>query len=141
MSARKKKTTRKKTSARARTRKTIDAGLRDLEKRLPANLRGPVRDLRANLKALQKQVDKARADREERWRRLEAQIRRDAASALRRLEKAVAGSTKKVAPKKKKKAARKKTARKKTATKKTARRKTTRKPARKKAGRKKTTRR
>jgi histone H1/5 len=140
MSARKKKTTRKKTSARARTRKTIDAGLRDLEKRLPANLRGPVRDLRANLKALQKQVDKTRADREERWRRLEAQIRRDAASALRRLEKAVAGSTKKVAPKKKK-AARKKTARKKTATKKTARRKTTRKPARKKAGRKKTTRR
>jgi hypothetical protein len=131
MSARKKRTTRKKKPAY--TRKTIDGGLRDLERRLPPNLRGPIRDLRANLKALQKQVEKARADREERWKRLEAQIRRDAASALRRLEKAVAGSASRSTSKKK-------TSKKKTAKPKTARKKSAKKPARRTTARKKTSR-
>jgi len=126
MSARKKKSTRKSTPSRTRSRarRTIDAGLRDLEKRLPANLRGPIRDLRANLAALQRQVDKARKDREERWRRLEAQIRSDTARLLRRLEKAVASGGRKKTSRKKasgKKAGRK-TARKKTTRKKTTRR-------------------
>lgn len=113
MTARKKKTRR---STNTRTRNAIDSGLRDLEKRLPANLRGPVRDLRANLASLQKQMDKARREREERWRKLESQIRRDMARLLRRLEKAVVGGGTKKSTRKKK-TRRKKTARRKAGTK------------------------
>jgi hypothetical protein len=140
MSARKKSRRKPNTS---RARRTIEAALRDLEKRLPANLRGPVRDLRANLASLQKQMDKARKDREDRWRRLEAQVRKDTARLLRRLEKAVAGGA---GPRKAstgKKTSRKKTSGKKTARKKTAARKKTprKKSTRKKTTRKKTSRR
>ena len=124
MSARKKKT--RKSSTRSRARSTIDAGLRDLERRMPANLRGPVRDLRANLRALPEQIDKARAERDERWRRLERQLRSDAARLLRRLEKAVSGSGSRKASTRKKSGA-KKSARRKPARKKTTRKKTTRK--------------
>ncbi len=38
---------------------------------------------------LEKQVDKARTDRERRWNRLETQVRGDLARLLRRAEKAV----------------------------------------------------
>lgn len=105
MAARKKRSTRKRSSrkapsSRASRRKTarrrwnprdaLEEGLRDLEQRLPANLRGAVRDLRANLKSVQAQLEKMRRDREERWHRIETQLRRDIANLLRRLEKAVA---------------------------------------------------
>ena len=71
-----------------------------LEKRLPKNLAGVARDLRRNLKDFQRQIDKARMEREDRWNRIEAQIRRDAARVLRRLEKAV--EPRSSAPKRKK---------------------------------------
>ena len=124
MAARKKKNTRKKSTTRktgSRARAAIDDGLRDLEKRLPKNLRSSVRDLRGNIKALQKQADRLRDERDARWQKLETQVRGDVAKLLRRLEKAVAPSARKKAP------ARKKTARRKTARRTTARKKTTRK--------------
>jgi TolA-binding protein len=63
--------------------------LAELEKRLPGNLKGRVRDLRRNLKDFQKQIDKARAEREARLQRLADQVRRDVAKLLKQLEKAV----------------------------------------------------
>lgn len=126
MAARKKKKTARRKSAAS----AVDENLRELQKRLPKNLRGAVGDLRKNIKSLQSQVDRVRAERDARWQRLETQIRRDAARVLRRLEKAVAPASKG-----RKKPARRKPARK------TARKKTTRKPARRKsATRRKTTR-
>ena len=109
MSAR--KTTRKKTSnVRARARRTIDVNLRDLEKRLPQNMRGIVREVRANLHRVQQQMDKARREREQRWRRLEEEIRGEIAKLLRRLEKAVATNTPARTKTRRKKPARRKTA-------------------------------
>lgn len=96
MAARKKSTVRRKgakgrvgTRARERSRQTIDEGLAQLEKQVPKNLRGIVKDLRKNLKNVQKQIDQARSEREARWERLERQMRSEAASMLRRLEKAI----------------------------------------------------
>jgi hypothetical protein len=77
-------------SARQRALEALDKNFRELERRLPKNLRGALRDLRSNLKALQRQVDRARVEREQRWRRLEKRIRSDTARLLRRLERAVA---------------------------------------------------
>jgi hypothetical protein len=77
-------------AARQRARNAFQEGLRDLERRLPSNLRSAVRDLRANFAAFQRQMDRARQEREARWRRLQTQMRRDTARILRRLEKAVA---------------------------------------------------
>jgi len=104
------KTTRKKAtgrrSPRDRAQAALDDSLRQLEKRLPKNLASLTRDLRRNLKDLQRQIDRARKEREDRWNRIEAQIRRDAARMLRRLEKAIeptagAGAPKKAVRKKK----------------------------------------
>ena len=115
------KTTRRKATSRKsagdRTWAAFDDSLRQLEERLPKNLASVARDLRRNLKEFQRQIDKARKEREDRWNRIEAQIRRDAARVLRRLEKAVepqgsAGARKKAA---RKKAAPRKTAPKKAA--------------------------
>jgi len=103
------KTTRKKTtsrkSPRERAQAALDDSLRQLEERLPKNLASVARDLRRNLKEFQRQIDKARKEREDRWNRIEGQIRRDAVRVLRRLEKAVepratAGARKKATRKK-----------------------------------------
>lgn len=131
--------TARKISTRRRTARRKSSGLpptaaealTQLERRLPRNLRGMVKDLRKNLGDLQKQVDKARADRDARWRKIETQVRRDTVRLLRRIEKAVApaATSKKSKKSPKRKAARKKTASKKTARKKTVRKKTARKKA------------
>ena len=77
---------------KASTSKRFQAGLRDLERRLPRNLRSAVRDMRANLSVLQKQLERARLDRDARWRRIQNQMRRDMVRLLQRLEKALAPS-------------------------------------------------
>jgi hypothetical protein len=104
-----------------------------------------VKDLRRNLGDLQKQIDKARAERDERWRKVENQVRTDTVRLLKRIEKAVAPPkpAKKARKASRKKATRKKAAgKKKTARKKAVRKKTTRKKATaKKAARKKSGRR
>jgi hypothetical protein len=84
---RRKATTQKSPAERARA--AFDDSLRQLEQRLPKNLASVARDLRRNLADLQRQIDRARKEREDRWYRIESQIRRDAAKLLRRLEKAV----------------------------------------------------
>ena len=72
-----------------RARDALEDSLRQLEKQLPKNLSRMVRQLRANLRALQSQIERLRADRDARWTRLQTQVRRDAAQLFRRLEKAV----------------------------------------------------
>ncbi len=106
-----KRSTRKQTS---RSRNPLDETLRQLQTQLPPNARKLVQDLRKNLKTLQKQLDQARADGEARWRKLEHQVRRDAARLIHRIEKAVAPPARKRAP------ARKAATRRKTASRKTA---------------------
>jgi hypothetical protein len=75
--------------ARERARDALEDSLRQLEKQLPKNLSRMVRQLRANLRTLQSQIERLRADRDARWSRLQTQVRRDAARLFRRLEKAV----------------------------------------------------
>jgi hypothetical protein len=70
---------RKKQTARAKTTR----------KKATKNLASVARDLRRNLNKFQRQIDRARKEREDRWNRIEDQIRRDAVRVLRRLEKAV----------------------------------------------------
>ncbi len=77
---------RKKASASKR----FQSGLRDLERRLPRNLQTAVRDMRANLRVVQKQLERARLDRDARWRKIQTQMRRDLVRLLQRLEKALA---------------------------------------------------
>jgi hypothetical protein len=68
---------------------TLDDTLKQIEGRLPANLKPMVRQLRQLVRDLQKQIDRARAERDARWNRIETQIRKETVSILRRLEKAV----------------------------------------------------
>ena len=75
--------------ARERARDALEDSLHQLEKQLPKNLSRMVRQLRANLRTLQAQIERLRADRDARWARLQTQVRRDAAKLFRRLEKAV----------------------------------------------------
>jgi hypothetical protein len=110
--AARKKTTRRSRSGGAIMTDTLNDTLKQIEARLPANVKPVVRQLRQLVSDLQKQIDRARAERDARWSRIETQLRREAVSILRRLEKAVQPS-----------GARK------TSRKKTARRKTTRKAA------------
>ena len=77
---------RKKVSASKR----FSAALNDLEKRLPRNVRSATRDMRANLRALQQQLERARLDRDARWSKIQNQMRRDLVRLLQRLEKALA---------------------------------------------------
>ena len=79
---------RKKSSASKR----FSVGLRDLERRLPPNVRSAVRDMRANLRVLQRQLERARLDRDARWSKIQNQMRRDIVRLLQRLEKALAPS-------------------------------------------------
>jgi DNA repair exonuclease SbcCD ATPase subunit len=75
--------------ARDRARDALEDSLHQLERQLPKNLSRLVKQLRANLKSLQTQVERLRAERDERWSRLQTQVRRDAAKLFRRLEKAI----------------------------------------------------
>jgi hypothetical protein len=77
---------RKKTSASKR----FQTAFSDLEKRMPPNVRSAVRDMRANLRTLQRQLERARLDRDARWRKIQNQMRRDLVRLLQRLEKALA---------------------------------------------------
>lgn len=79
---------RKKVSASKR----IQAGLRDLEKRMPRNMQNAIHEARANLRKFQQQLERARKDRDTRWRAVQTQMRRDVVRLLQRLEKAVAPS-------------------------------------------------
>jgi hypothetical protein len=91
MAARKKaNATRTIRDASKRARDAIEEGLRDFERRLPSNLRSAVRDMRANLRAFQKQLERTRQERDARWRRIQTQMRRDMVRLLQRLEKALA---------------------------------------------------
>jgi len=79
---------RKKASASKR----FQSGLRDLERRLPRNVQSAVRDMRANLRVLQRQLERVRLDRDTRWSKIQSQMRRDLVRLLQRLEKALAPS-------------------------------------------------
>ena len=87
-------------------KKTGSRGLHDaldrIEKELPPNLRKVTRQLRKGLIDLEKQVEKTRRDSERRWERQQTQVRREIASLLRKLEKAVEPKkrTRKSAPRK-----------------------------------------
>jgi hypothetical protein len=98
MTARKKVSARKRIqNAQKRARDAVEEGFSDLERRLPSNLRSAVRDMRANLRAFQQQLERARKDREARWRRMQTQMRRDMVRLLQRLEKALAPSAQRTA--------------------------------------------
>jgi hypothetical protein len=98
MTARKKVSTRKRIqNAQKRARDAVEEGFADLERRLPSNLRSAVRDMRANLRAFQQQLERGRKDRETRWRRMQTQMRRDMVRLLQRLEKALAPSAQRAA--------------------------------------------
>lgn len=93
MTARKKvSATKRIQNARKRARDAVEVGLNDLERRLPSNLRSTVRDMRANLRAFQRQLERGRQEREARWRRMQTQMRRDMVRLLQRLERALAPS-------------------------------------------------
>jgi len=76
-------------SARRRSRMDWDRNLAKLERQLPAPLSRMLRDLIKNLREAQRQLEKARAERDARWQKLQTQLRSDAARLLRQLEKAV----------------------------------------------------
>jgi len=108
MAARGKKTSRKKTARKKTTRK---GAIARLEKELPPTLAQFSRRVQAELRRLEKELEKAlkparreavvvlrdvsqtlgrlEAEGERRWRRLSGRARRDAASALKRIEKVV----------------------------------------------------
>lgn len=105
MAAKKKRAKKKTTKRKIRTaRQVFDDKLRGLQKQLPPTAARLVGELRKNVKSLERQIDKARTDAEKLLRRAEAQIRRDAANALRRLEHFIEPRQ----PKRKKPATRKK---------------------------------
>lgn len=97
----KKKSTKKKGTKKKSARKAFEDSLKSLQKQLPAGAAKRVGELRKNVKELERRVDKARADAEKRFHKVETDMRQDAAKTLRRLEKMIQ-------PKKKKKSTRKK---------------------------------
>jgi hypothetical protein len=72
--------------------KRFQSALSDIERRLPRNLQNAVRDMRTNLRTFQKQLERARLDRDARWRKVQNQMRRDVVRLLQRLEKALSPS-------------------------------------------------
>ena len=76
-------------SARRSSGMDWERNLARLKRQLPAPLSRMLRDLLANLREAQRQLEKARAERDVRWQKLQTQLRRDAARLLRQLEKAV----------------------------------------------------
>ena len=76
-------------SARRSSGMDWERNLARLRRQLPAPLSRMLRDLLNNLREAQRQLEKARAERDVRWQKLQTQLRSDAARLLRQLEKAV----------------------------------------------------
>jgi hypothetical protein len=76
-------------AARRRIAVDWERNLKRLERQLPEPVARLMRDLVKNLREAQRQLEAARAERDARWKKLQLQIRRDAARLLRQLEKAV----------------------------------------------------
>ena len=72
-------------------RRSLDweGNLKRLERQLPAPIARLMRDLVKNLREAQRQLEAARSERDVRWKKLQTQLRSDAARLLRQLEKAV----------------------------------------------------
>jgi malate synthase len=66
-----------------------ERGLRRLERQLPAPVRRMLRDLAKSLRDAQRQLEAARKDRDQRWRKLQKELRGDAGRLVRQLERAV----------------------------------------------------
>ncbi len=81
-------------AARRRAQWTRDweRTLRRLSRQLPAPLRRMLRQLGKNLHEAQRQIEAAGAERDARWRKLQKQVRGDAARVLRQLQGAVGAS-------------------------------------------------
>ncbi len=78
-------------------REAIDATLASLERELPPNFARAVAQLRARLRGLEKQLDRARSESERRWVKQQRQVRGELVRLLQRLERAVAPSGRKPA--------------------------------------------
>ena len=115
------KTAKKKTGPKSSSREALTETLDRLQRELPPNLSRALQQIRRNLLELEKQIEKARADRERRWSRAEVQLRGDLARLIRRLEKAVEPGPD---ARKKKTSAKQKTAAKKRTSKASTRKKT-----------------
>ena len=76
-------------SARRSSGMDWERNLARLRRQLPAPLARLLRDLIENLREAQRQLEKARTERDVRWQKLQTQLRSDAARLLRQLEKAV----------------------------------------------------
>ena len=66
-----------------------ERNLQRLERQLPAPIARLMRELMRNLREAQRQLEAARSERDVRWKKLQTQLRSDAARLLRQLEKAV----------------------------------------------------
>jgi hypothetical protein len=74
----------------ARRRSTDwERNLGRLERQLPSPMRRVLREIVRNLRAAQRQLDAARAERDARWKKLQTQLRSDAARLLRQIEQRV----------------------------------------------------
>jgi hypothetical protein len=76
-------------AARRRISLDWERNLKRLERQLPDPIARLLRDLGKSLREAQRQLEAVRAERDSRWRKLQTQLRRDAARLLRQLEKAV----------------------------------------------------
>jgi hypothetical protein len=78
-------------AARRRSQQTgdLERNVRKLGRQLPAPVQRILRQLARNLREAQRQIDAARAERDVRWRKLQKQLRGDAARLLRQLRQAV----------------------------------------------------
>lgn len=125
MAARKKSTRRSGGKSRSRggiMTDTLNESLQQLERRAPQNLKPTVRQLRRGLRDLQKQLERARTERDARWNRIETQVRKELASFLRRVEKAVEPTSARRTTRKKASQRRKSSTSRKKSSRKTARR-------------------
>ena len=84
-----KRATARKTAHKKTPRMSDSRSLDRLEKELPTNLARLVRQVRRSLNDMERQLEKARADGEKRWSKIETQARSDTARLLRKLENAV----------------------------------------------------
>jgi len=73
----------------ARRSRDWERNLERLTRQLPAPLGRMLRDLVANLREAQRQLEAARSERDKRWQKLQTQLRSDAARMLRMLERRV----------------------------------------------------
>ena len=75
---------------RPRTPASLSDAIARLPKRLPANLRPLMHQVQRRVRALERQLEKGRAERERRWEEQQLRFRGEVARLLRRLEKAIA---------------------------------------------------